>query len=58
MPRPARRNKGSPDAPPSAASGEWEIDGFRGDEGEDFEAVALEDLDVMFFVVEGGRGEG
>ena len=37
--------------------GEDEVDGGFGDLSEDFEAVALEDAEVMFGVVEGGGGE-
>ena len=37
--------------------GEDEVDGIVGDLGEDFEAVALEDTEVMFGVVEGGGGK-
>jgi len=37
--------------------GEDEVDGGVGDLGEDFEAVALEDAEVVFGVVEGGSGE-
>jgi hypothetical protein len=38
--------------------GEDEVDGGFGDGLEDFEAVALVDAEVVFFVVEGGSGEG
>jgi len=37
--------------------GEDEVDGGVGDLGEDFEAVALVDAEVMFGVVEDGGGE-
>jgi hypothetical protein len=37
--------------------GEDEVDGGGGDGGEDLEAVAVEDFDVMARVVEGGFGE-
>jgi hypothetical protein len=37
--------------------GEDEVDGGFGDLGEEVEAVALEDLDVMLGVFEGGGGE-
>src|SRR5579862_3064991 len=38
--------------------GEDEVDAGWGDGGEDVEAVALEDFDVMLGVVEDGGGEG
>ena len=38
--------------------GEDEVDAGRGDGGEDVEAVALEDFDVVLGVVEDGGGEG
>src|SRR5580704_12497959 len=38
--------------------GEDEVDAGFGDGGEDVEAVALEDFDVMLGVVEDGGGEG
>ena len=38
--------------------GEDEVDAGCGDGGEDVEAVALEDFDVMLGVVEDGGGEG
>src|SRR6266850_288132 len=37
--------------------GEDEVDGGFGDLGEEFEAVAVVDAEVMFGVVEGGGGE-
>src|SRR6202022_2595539 len=37
--------------------GEDEIDGIFGDGGEDFEAVALVEAEVVFGVVESGGGE-
>ena len=37
--------------------GEDQVDAGFGNCGEDFEAVALEDFDVMFWVVEDGRGQ-
>ena len=37
--------------------GEDEVDGGFGDGGEDLEAVALEEAEVVFGVVEGGSGE-
>ena len=37
--------------------GEDEVDGGRGDLGEDVEAVALVDAEVVFGVVEGGGGK-
>jgi hypothetical protein len=37
--------------------GEDEVDGGFGEEGEEFEGVALVEADVVFFVVEDGRGE-
>src|SRR6185437_11550234 len=37
--------------------GEDEVDGFGGECGEDLEAVAMEDFDVVARVVEGGIGE-
>ena len=38
--------------------GEDEVDAGCGDGGEDVEAVALEDFDVVLGVLEGGVGEG
>ena len=38
--------------------GEDEVDAVFGDGGEDFEAVAVEDFDVMGGVVKDGGGEG
>jgi hypothetical protein len=37
--------------------GEDEVDGGFGDLGEEVEAIALVDAEVVFFVVEGGSGE-
>jgi len=37
--------------------GEDEVDGILGDGGEDFQAVALVDAEVVFGVVESGGGE-
>jgi len=38
--------------------GEDEVDGGFGNEGEEFEAVAMVDAEVMFGVVEGRGGQG
>ena len=38
--------------------GKDEVDGIFGEGGEDFEAVALVEGDVVFFVVVNGFGEG
>jgi len=37
--------------------GEDEVDGIHRDRGEDFEAVAEVDAEVVLFVVEGGGGK-